>query len=783
MFVLPLAAQQALVHEVKGIILSAVDKQPVQGVQVYLHETKIGTLTDSTGRFSIPNVKKGSYHLHITILGFEPVDYTLRVDENMQEVRLLLEPTFIEIGRVTIESDMLKSGNKEQSLNVTIADGEYLLRNYGGSLPQTLEKIPGVTLISMGTGIAKPVIRGLSLNRVIVNDHGIKMEGQQWGFDHGLEIDQYDVERIELIKGATSLLYGSEGIGGIINILPPHIPKEGSLKTDVLTLYRSNNHLFANSIGVSGNHKKTFFRLRVTTQDFGDYRMPADEFTYNGFVLPLVNNRLKNTAGSERNVTGSVGIVRNWGNLRLTVSNFHQRAGMFAGAIGTPRSYQLTDDGNPRDIQLPLQRNNHFKAVINSKIMIKDSWLQTDFGYQNNYRREESDPHFHGKGPTPKGKLALGLRLDTWTLNSTFHKYLTERVKMVTGISTQYRHNQRDGFEFLLPAYRAANAGAMIYFEYNLNEHTTLSGGARFDYGWQHIERYVEPVYINNETIDGYSQRVPETTRSFYNPSGALGVSYSPTRSWNLKMNLARSFRVPSPAELGQNGVHHGTFRHEQGDSSLRSETGIQLDAGMYYTQKKVRLEFTPYFYYFDNYIYLRPTGSFSPFVDAGQIYRYTEAPAIVAGSELLLEYHPLEKLHLETAFEYVYNFNVETNLPLPFTPPLSISVAGDYDFGKLGKRIESLYVGTGYKYYAPQNQVDRNESATPGYGLMYINTGISFRFKQQELEVQFRVDNLLDEQYLNHMSRYRILNLPEPGRNFMITVKAPLTILKGKED
>jgi len=569
-------------------------------------------------------------------------------------------------------------------------------------------------------------------------------------------------------------------MGGVINILPPHIPAEGSLKADVLSTYRSNNHLWANSVGISGNHKKTFYRFRVTTQDFGDYRIPADEFTYNGFVLPLVNNRLKNTAGQERNVTGSVGIVRNWGNLRLTVSNFHQRAGMFAGAIGTPRSYQLTDDGNPRDIQLPMQRNNHFKAVINSKLLIKDSWLHTDLGYQQNYRREESTPHFHGKGPAPEGTLALGLRLDTWTLNSNYHKYLNARLKMVTGIALQYRNNERDGFEFLLPGYQAANAGALLYLEYTLSERTTLSGGVRFDYGWQHIEQYTEPIYINNETIGGYNQRVSDFTRSFYNPSGSVGLSFSPNQQWNLKVNGARSFRVPSPAELGQNGVHHGTFRHEQGDSSLHSETGIQFDAGAYFSKKKVRLEFTPYFYYFDNYIYLRPTGSFSPFPDAGQIYRYTEAPAIVTGSELVLEYHPLEKLHLETAVEYVHNINLNTNLPLPFTPPFSVSLSSDYDFGELGKKIESLYLGAGYKYFAPQNQVDRNEEATPGYSLVHASAGIRLRFGNQELEIQLRADNLLDAKYLNHLSRYRILNLPEPGRNFMITVKVPLTLLKG---
>lgn len=761
-------------YSISGRVVDGETGLPVAAAEIYLHETKDFTITEPDGNYHLTGIAKGTYHIHITSLGYEPAEKTIKVNGNITDLNFTIRPTFIEINQVVVESDLLKSGKKEQALNISVVSEDYLVKNYSGTLAATLEKMPGLTSINVGVGISKPVIRGFSGNRVIVADHGIKQQGQQWGTDHGLEIDQYNIERLEIIKGPASLLYGSEGIGGIINVLPPPIPEEGTIEADLLTFYRSNNHNVGGTVSLAGNFKKNFFRMRFTTQDFGDYQVPAEEFTYNRFVLPIENNLLKNTAGHERNGMISGGLLRKWGNIRLTLSNYHQVAGLFVGAVGIPRSYQLTDDGSPRNIDLPRQWNNHFKAIVNTKILVREGWVHMDVGFQHNLRREESLPHSHGQAPTPEGILALGLRLMTWTANATYNRYITEHWKIVGGLSAEVKDNQRDGFEYLIPDYRSYTSGLFMFTEYHVSEKWVLSGGLRFDYAQLNIENFVAPVYQNLEIV-GYTERTPYINRSFYNPSGAFGVSWLPNSTVNIKMNLARTFRVPSEAELSTNGIHHGTFRHEQGDSSLTSETGWSVDAGLYIQKRKWHFELTPWFNYFDNYIYLSPTAEFSPLPDAGQIYQYRENRAIYTGLEMITEYHPIAGLHLDVNAEYIYNLNLDTYLPLPFTPPFSVGTGAEYEFEELGKKVNNLYFGLEYKYYAAQNRVDRNELTTPGYSLLHFNSGISFKLGNQQLELNFRIQNLTNTKYLNHLSRYRILNLPEPGRNFLLTLKMPL--------
>lgn len=761
-------------YSITGVVTDAETGGLVPGAEVYLHETEDLSVTDLDGHFHLTNIQKGTYHIHVSMLGYEPAEQTIKVDGDLDGIDLKIYPTFIEINQVNIESEMLKSAKKEQAMNISIANKDMLVKNYAGTLSATLEKLPGLSVINVGVGISKPVIRGFSGTRVIVVDHGIKQEGQQWGTDHGLELDQYDVERLEIIKGAASLLYGSEGIGGILNIQPPLIPEEGSLSGELLTFYRSNNHNIGGSVALQGNFKKNFFRLRFTTQDLGDYQVPAEEFTYNRFVLPIENNKLKNTAGFERNASLSFGTIRKWGNIRVLLSNYYQKVGLFVGAVGITRSYQLEDDGDARNIDLPYQFNDHFKAIVNAKFLIKNSWIHLNLGYQNNHRQEHSLPHYHGQGPTPEGDEALRLNLMTYSLNGTYNKYLNPKWKLVTGVDAQVKDNKRGGFEFLIPDYRSYTAGAFVYNEYQLTENLILSGGLRFDYAKMVLQAFYANVY-EDEQVVGQTERTPYINRSFYNPSGAVGLSWSPLRWVNVKLNLARSFRVPAAAELSSNGVHHGTFRHELGDPNLNSETGWQADLGLYIQQKKFHIEVTPFFDYFDNYIYLRPTAEFSPLPDAGQIYKYVQHSVLYMGAEVFAEYHPVKGLHLDVAAEYVYNYNLETGLGLPFTPPFSVGPGVEYEFEKLGKAVRDLYFGFEYKYYGAQNNVDRNEYTTPSYMLLHFNSGVSFPVGKQRFELSFRIQNLLDAKYLNHMSRYRILNLPEPGRNFLVTLRVPL--------
>ncbi|MFN3343779.1 MAG: TonB-dependent receptor domain-containing protein, partial [Flavobacteriales bacterium] len=230
--------------------------------------------------------------------------------------------------------------------------------------------------------------------------------------------------------------------------------------------------------------------------------------------------------------------------------------------------------------------------------------------------------------------------------------------------------------------------------------------------------------------------------------------------------------------------VHHGSFRHEMGDTSLRPEVGYQIDLGLIHHDKHYIVKLTPFFNYFTNYLFLRPGAEFSPLPDAGQIYRYTQAEVLMAGAELYSEYHIVDDLHMELAAEYVYNLNVDQYLPLPFTPPGSVSISPEYTHKRKGK-LESWFLSSDAKYFFAQNRTDRNEQVTPGYLLVSASAGIQLRFKSWSCELFLKGANLTNTRYFNHLSRYRILNLPEQGRNYSITLKIPLefSILRDKTE
>lgn len=756
--------------------------EPLVGANIVIHELDKGMVTDLDGLFKFTGLRQADYHLHISYVGYEAK--TIAAHANGDDLIVIeLEPTSLELSEIVVESNHYKTGPKEHTLAMEIIDMEYLKKNRKGTLVNSLEDLPGVNAINTGVGISKPVIRGMSFNRVIVNDKGVKQEGQQWGTDHGLEIDMFEPGRVEVVKGPSSLMYGSDGLGGVLNIFPPSLPDPDSHRGAVQSIYKTNNQSISTSTSLEGNFSDKVYRFRFSTQDFGDYRVPATSFTYNNFNLPLYDNQLKNTAGNERNVTAMVGLKKNWGYSTLTVSNFHQNAGFFVGAIGIPRTYQLTPDGDNRNIDLPKQVINHFKVISNSNILLGKNWLELDLGYQNNYRQEQSNPHAHGKGPRPEGTQAHDLRLQSYSLNARYFVRLSERHSRIIGLQGQQQYNNRAGFEFLLPDFSSSSLGAFVFEEFSFKKKLTTTAGLRFDYANRRIESYSEPVYSDELTIERYYQRNAEINADFYNVSGAVGMSYYPTRTFNAKLNLGTSFKVPTAAELSMNGIHHGTFRHEVGDSTLTSERGVQADLSLSYQRSNVSVVISPFVSWFGDFIYLAPTARFSSsldpdaFPEGGQVFQYRQNDAFFAGGELAAEYHPIEVIHLRAAYEYVYNYNLDTRLPLPFTPPASIFTELQYELESSMSWLDGVNLGVNYKKVFDQNRVDRNERTTPGYHLVGVSVGAEFVLSGYKPEFVFTVLNLNNAKYYNHLSRYRLLNLPEQGRNFVISLNIPFAI------
>jgi iron complex outermembrane recepter protein len=746
--------------------------ESLPGATVFIHELNIGTAANAQGEFEFKKIKSGAYHVHVSFTGYETAVKSFKVRSGSERIHVVLKPTTLELKAFVVEESSLNIDNEERSMNVEVIDREFIQRAPAVSFAASLEKLPGLSTINMGPGIAKPVIRGMSFNRIAVAENGIKQEGQQWGADHGLEIDRYNVERVEVIKGPASLIYGSDAMGGVINIRPPVFPQENTFSSSVNLFGADNNQLLGTSLFTGGSRKGKMFRFRYTRQEYADYRVPASGFVYNRYVLPLENNRLKNTAGNENSFSGMFGVNTRAGYSTITASVFKQQAGLFAGAHGIPRAYQLGHDGDYRNIGYPSQSTDHYKIISNTNVLVNKNWLTVDIGAQQNHRREFSLPHAHGvQLPTSSDNVEHDLLLNTLSSNARYQVQHSDNATSVFGLSANYANHKIGGFSYLIPAYTTSGLAGFVFQKFKINNQLFVNAGLRYDQAFMSLSGI--PSQTGNGEILGTTFNL---NRSFGNFSGASGLSYIINEFNNIKFNIGSSFRMPTPNELAAGGVHHGAFRFELGDTTLNSERGWQADFGWHHHKQDFMFSFTPYFYYFTNYIFLTPQGRFSPIPGAGQIYSFLQTEATISGAEMKTDYHLNKSLHLGLTGEYVLAYDIVSGYPLPFTPPFSSEFEIGYEKEKLGRFLSDAFVNVSFKAFAAQNLTARNELKTPGYHLINISLGTDVLFKEHPVSVRFNILNLTNNLYFNHLSRYRLLNLPEPGRNFRIDIIIPFT-------
>ncbi|WKN44150.1 TonB-dependent receptor [Tunicatimonas pelagia] len=755
------------------------DLQAIAGAQVELLNSVQLQFTTSEGFFTFNVLTDTLYTLAIRSLGYAEQRVTLSpTTQNSVQVRL--QPSAKILAEVQIDGTGIRSTSTSSQAVITVTRSD-LDQSAEGSFVDALTPVAGINAINTGVGIAKPVIRGMSYNRIMVNDQGVKQEGQQWGSDHGLEIDQFDVQQVEIIKGPASLRYGSDAMGGVINILPTPFPERGQLQTEVKGIYQYNNNLRGLSAAAEGNHQGWLYRLRYSQQDFDNYRVPADRFTYAGFELPIYDERLRNTAGQERNFAFTTGLKRDWGQSTVKISRFHQRVGLFPGAVGIPSGYQLQRYDQRRSIGLPRQDNTHWKVLWNTQYGWDRSILEIDAGYQHNQRLEESLPHTQNVGQTADGTVAHDLRLRTYSLNARLIQEMGSQWTVTYGVQGQRMQNNYGGFEFLIPAFTTWQGGGFTLVEYAdspVNPRWQFNAGLRFDGGQHEILEHQQPLYDETLQPTGeFEQRNADLTRQFADVSGAVGAQWQPSSTWQMKLNVGTSFRMPTAIELASNGVHHGTFRHELGNPDLQSERGYQLDYALTYQQGKISSTLTPFVAYYDQYIYLAPTASFSRLPSGSQLtWEFRQADASFWGGEWVTNYQPISNLNVQASLEYVANYNLDFQLPLPLTPPFSALGEVTYQIITQQGWLQSLELHGDVRWVADQNRVDRNERATPGYTL--LGGGISSEWLMGDtfFNIMVQVDNALNTQYLHHLSRYRLLNLPEPGRNVVVTLRVPLS-------
>lgn len=774
-----------------ALLLAIASSAQIEGI-IYddqgqgLPAASILLLPDSTlystgidGHFHIAPSRAGHYDLLITYVGYQPHRVHVHLHDGLAtQLKIYLKPQDLFFQTITVTEEHAK---QEESLSSEHFTSRLIEENLQGAFAKSIEAIAGISAINVGVGIAKPVIRGLSANRIIVNHQGVKQESQQWGSDHGLEIDPFDATRVEIIKGPGALQYGSDGLGGVINILPPKIPAPNTYSGSVLGLYKTNNAHIGGSAHLDLNVRDYFLHVRYSQQSFADYRVPASTFTYNGFTLPIIDERLKNTAGQENNISLTGGLSRDWGVTRLHFSRYDLQAGFFSGAVGVPRAYTLNPDGNLRDLDVPRQSVTHYRATWSQLLYLGAHHFSWELGYQHNQRREFSQPEFHSiptSQITPGDNLAMALDLRTLSLNAHFEQHLAPHTTWTHGLNAQWQDNQRAGFEYLLPDFRTFRSGVFTLIEHEQTAHWTLNAGLRLDAARNQNADFLRYVYDSNENIQDSLTAIAADDR-FFNWSASVGSSWTlRDGQWRIKAHLGKSFRVPYPVETASNGVHHGTFRHERGTLGLRSEHGYQLDLSTEWRYERLSGSFATYLNYFQDYIYLGPTAParFSPLPEAGQIFQYRQDDAIYTGFELTWDWDFVRNWSLHQAIDFVQSYNLNTGLALPFTPQPSIRTDLRYELNDRG-RWQQLFAEIGHQYhFAAQGpwRVDRTELETPAYQLMQIGFGADLRWWSQPFSLKLQVQNLWDTAYLAHLSRYRLINVPEQGRNIVISLKVP---------
>ena len=671
--------------------------------------------------------------------------------------------------------------SKSTSLTAVSVSQDFLDTHFTGNIVQALEHVPGVQSMDIGSGFSKPMIRGLGFNRIAVAESGVKQEGQQWGADHGLEIDAFNVSTVNVLKGPASLIYGSDAMGGVIDIKQPKYPTENKVFGELSLLGKTVNGSLGGSLLLGFRKDAWLVQGRYTEQHFGDYRVPTDTVLYLTQKLPITHRRLKNTAGFERDASIFAGYKKGNYEGNLMVSNAFQKSGFFAGAHGVPNIASLIDDGKRYNIELPYSKVNHLKVQTHQEVKWSKFALFADLGWQHNHREEWSAFHTHygtQAAPYRDPDKELMFNLHTLSANAALKWQTTETFSQTVGTGGQYQDNTIGGYGFLLPEYNRKTAGLFWLGEWKPSEKITLTGGLRYDWGHISAKPY-DNVYLADYLREqGYTDDVVEenrwssrrVSRSFSDVSGAMGLVWQPSPIHLLKINVGRSFRLPGANELAANGVHHGTFRHEQGDNNLSSEHGWQFDAEYSLSLGPILISASPFVSLFDNYIFLQPTGEWSLLPDAGQIYRYKEASATFIGGELSAKVNLWKNLRYEFSGEYVHTRNNDAKTALAFSPPTTLR-------NTLSWEEREFAISAELQTIARQNHIAQNEDKTPGATLLHLSANACLHILGTSAHISLKVHNVFDKKYYNHLSFYRKVEIPEPGRNFSLTVKIPFSI------
>jgi iron complex outermembrane receptor protein len=746
-------------RELSGAVTDSASRQPVEGVSVLVAETRLGAVTDSSGRYRLIGSLPAVVSVTLRRIGYLPV--TRRIDLSrgvaVLDVALVSRPAAIE--GITVRADSARQFLRaEQATSVMTADE--VQQHRGQTIGETIKALPGVSVIQYGPSIAKPVVRGLHSQRVATVNAGVPLEGQQWGGEHAPEIDAFAANEIEVIRGPGTILYGSGAIGGVVRVMPRALPVAGAVGGELSTNAFANNRQGAASLLLEGANLTLpvlgvlGWRVQGSTRRAGDARTPD-------YYLP-------NTGFRELDYSAATGVLRSWGRSELNYSHFSTRLGLYLGAhVGNlddlNRAMQdpLTSPAFTYALATPDQRVTHDVISWHTTLELpRASSVEVSYGFQDNNREEFDNHGFASTDSRP----AFALELLTHTLDVQYHHSPVGPFSGTLGVAGMRQGNLSPGRSFLIPQYRLYSGGVFALEEMALAR-LTLTAGGRYDYRWQHAYQYGAPVIVS-----------PDDQRSYAGLSGSLGASYKLTETWSIASTVGEAWRPPNVNERFSQGVHHGTAQYEIGDSTLVPERSINADLTLRHLGARSRLEISAFQNQINDFIFLLPGDPISTVRGAYPSYRYAHTDARLRGVEVTGQLDPVAALSLYANLNVVRGVDRFTGEPLYDMPADRLSASARL-FGPSNALWSSPYVELGTTLVRRQDQVPPvtiYKLPTSGYGLVNLEIGATALVVHGvRYEPSLAVRNLFDRVYRDYLSRYRLF-VDEPGRDVVFRLTVP---------
>ncbi|WP_460617339.1 TonB-dependent receptor [Hymenobacter ruber] len=797
---------------IDGVVRGAT-RQPVPFASVAVVGTTLGAVADAAGHYELTGVPAGAVRLRASAVGFAPIEQRAEVTAGPpQTVDFLLQAAAADLGEVVVTGVSRATEIRRSPVPIaTLSRREINLNANTNVIDAAVRGIPGLSAVTTGPNVSKPFIRGLGYNRVLTLYNGLRQEGQQWGDEHGVEVDGYDIERVEVVKGPASLLYGSDAVAGVVNLLPalPSGP-EGRLRGEVLNEYQSNNGLLGNSLGL--NYQKNGFQtsFRASHRLARDYRNRVD-------------GRVYNTGFRELTLTGMAGVSKTWGSSHWYLTLYDNQQEIPDGSrdsLSRCFTRQVAESGLDDIKSRPLvsedelgsysisplhQRIRHYRVFTKTQFHIGGGELHLLLGAQQNTREEFNHP-------TAPAQPGLALRLTTYTYDVRYHLPDWQGLQISLGSNGMGQLNRhQNATDFPIPDYNLLDAGGFLLLKKPLGK-LELSGGLRYDtrlVTWNDFYLAPNPATGFAGTAGpgavGAELPFPAFRQRYQGVSASAGVSFVATEQLTLRANLARGYRAPNIPEIGSNGLDPGAHIVYLGNRSFRPEFSWQQDVGVLWHQTTLDASVEVFHNYVQNFIYqgrlLNEAGQPVVIVPGNTTYQFQQSAARLFGLEASLNWRPaaLPWLALNNSVAFVNGQNADASLLerqgeaaryLPLIPPLRArsEVRATLPTGK--GRLTGTYFRATVDGSASQNHfyaLDNTETATTGYALLGLGAGTTLATPGGRPVVQLivQVDNVFDTAYQAHLNRLKYFEyyatapngrsgIYNPGRNVGVKVVLP---------